>query len=646
MKFLALGGGLAAVALGAVVLVGWHAGIPVLVQVAPALVPMQYNTALAFLLCGAGLLALVMGRHGWAALGGGAGGGLLGLLTLVEYGTGAEIGIDQIFMTHDITVATSHPGRMAPNTALCFALSGLALIAGNIRHLGIRWGVLGIIGAIVSGLGLVALSGYALSLPTAYGWGRLTQMALHTSVGFILLGIGLTAAAWREECRNSQLPPTWLPSVVWSGAATLALALWQALHVMGTGAWGTSLALPADDLVLLFGLIMATVLAFAISALRKAQASAEEAKWAERHRAESEARFRSYFEIGLVGLAETSLEKGWVRVNENLCRMLGYERSELTELTWAQLTHPDDLAADVAQFARILAGEIDGYSMEKRFLRKDGQVVHTIMSVQVQRKADGSPDFFVAVLQDISARKALEESLTRSNAELEQFAYIASHDLQEPLRNVSNYVQLIDRRYRDRLDEEGREFLEIATGSAKRASALIHDLLLFSRVASQGGEIMATDGMGVLETVLLDMDAAIRESGARLIVEQSLPWVQVAPRQFAQLLQNLIGNAIKYRAPDRVPEVRLSARRQGADWRISVADNGIGIAPEYFERIFLIFKRLHTQDVYEGTGIGLAICKRIAERHGGRIWVESEPDKGSVFHFTVPAAESPSVSAA
>ena len=250
----------------------------------------------------------------------------------------------------------------------------------------------------------------------------------------------------------------------------------------------------------------------------------------------------------------------------------------------------------------------------------------------------------IANAQLFSERKRAEEALrekteelARSNRDLEQFAYVASHDLQEPLRMVTSYVQLLAKRYRGKLDSDANEFVSFAVDGALRMWKLINDLLTYSRVGVRGKELEPTDCETVLDQSLNNLKVAIEENGA-VVTHDPLPTVMADNPQLVQLFQNLIGNAIKFRG-NELPRVHVSASRNGSAWIFSVCDNGIGIAPEYAKRIFIIFQRLHSREKYPGTGIGLSICQKIVERHGGRIWVESEVGKGAAFYFTLPASK-------
>ena len=254
--------------------------------------------------------------------------------------------------------------------------------------------------------------------------------------------------------------------------------------------------------------------------------------------------------------------------------------------------------------------------------------------IREARTPDGGT---VVAFTDITDLKNRERELRRSNTDLEQFAYVASHDLQEPLRMVASYTQLLQTRYQGKLDDDADEFIGYAVDGAKRMQTLLRDLLGYSRVGSQGKPLIAVDSGSVAAAAIDNLKRYISEAGARVEIDP-LPEVLGDEGQLIQLFQNLVANGVKFRGEERAV-VRVSGRQESREWEFSVRDNGIGISPEYAERIFTIFQRLHSREEYPGTGIGLAVCKRIVERHGGRIWVESEEGGGATFKFTLQAAD-------
>jgi light-regulated signal transduction histidine kinase (bacteriophytochrome) len=264
-------------------------------------------------------------------------------------------------------------------------------------------------------------------------------------------------------------------------------------------------------------------------------------------------------------------------------------------------------------------------------------VVELAEDVDVMRRR------IVSELQSITvAQQRLEtqtRELQRSNAELEQFAYVASHDLQEPLRKVASFCQLLEKRYKGQLDERGDQYIEFAVDGAKRMQQLINDLLAFSRVGRFNAEQQVVESGEILRHALTSLSAAIEESDAEIVVHEPLPRVRGEASLLAGVFQNLIGNALKFRSEDVRPRIEVGVERDGETWSFSITDNGIGVEPDYAERIFMIFQRLHPKDVYAGTGIGLAMCRKIVEYHGGRIWLDTEPYEGTTFRFTLPALQ-------
>lgn len=328
-------------------------------------------------------------------------------------------------------------------------------------------------------------------------------------------------------------------------------------------------------------------------------------------------------------------------VNRSFEQHSGYTRQELLGQTPRILksdVHPPEFYKDM--WATILRGKIWRSRMTNR--RKDGTLYHEEANITPVRNDDGQITSFVSVKTDITEllknQLDLERAnteLKRSNAELEQFAYVASHDLQEPLRSVSSCMQLFEKHYSGKIDARADEFIRHAVGACQRMRDLIDGLLTLSRVQTVNDHLIPTDTAVVLEQVCENLLHAIQTSAAR-VTHGPLPVVCAHPQMLMHLLQNLIGNALKF-CGDRSPVVHVDARREGDAWVFSISDEGIGIEPHHFERIFQLFQRLHTREEYAGTGLGLPICQKIVERHGGRIWVESTPGKGSTFFFTLPA---------
>jgi PAS domain S-box-containing protein len=398
---------------------------------------------------------------------------------------------------------------------------------------------------------------------------------------------------------------------------------------------------------------LALTMLFALSALyfnklitRRFQAEAIARTRAEELQ-ESEKRFQFAVEEREQGIWDWNIDENTVFFSQRWREMLGFSketvRNSLEE--WTQRTHPEDKTKVKQAVERHLREETDIYETEHRVLCGDGTYKWVLDRGKViLRTKDGRPLRMVGTYTDISphkeAEQKLKEALTeleRSNAELQQFAYVASHDLREPLRMIASYLQLLERRYRDRLDADAGDYIAFAVDGAQRMQTLINDLLTYSRVGTKGKDFAPADAAVAVRQALANLQILVEETGARINCGP-LPTVIADSSQLAQLFQNLLGNALKYRSGD-APDIDVSAERRGHEWLFAVRDNGIGIDPQYFERIFIIFQRLHSRTEYPGTGIGLAICKKIVERHGGSIRVSSEPGRGSTFFFTIPAAE-------
>ncbi|MEE9466134.1 MAG: PAS domain S-box protein [Candidatus Neomarinimicrobiota bacterium] len=485
---------------------------------------------------------------------------------------------------------------------------------------------------------------------------------------------------------------------------------------------------------------------------------------------ESEERFRRTFEQAAVGIAHVGPDGTFILLNQRFCDITGYTQDELLKLTFKEITHPEDLDAILVNVEQLLAGDIETFSMEKRYFRKDGGLVWVTLTVSLVSQPSGEPNYFIAVIEDITEHKQAEEALRkseervwtfieniddmvyfqgldgslsmlnaasaaitgysleafaenpqlwqeiihpedlkiaerffaeypdgkpsfeveyrlkskngdwkwiqsrmvgvtdgedryigyncidrditrrkqadeelrryadeleRSNRDLGQFAYAASHDLQEPLRNVSNFVGLLAKKYQGKLDADADEFISYVLDGTNRMQEMIRGMLTYSRVGTTGSQFEPVDCEQVIADITASLKLLITEHETEL-THGTLPTVLADRVQIEQVFQNLIDNAIKFHGPDP-PRIDLKAERSGSEWIFSVADNGIGIESEFIEKVFEMFQRLHSRKQYSGNGIGLALCQRIIGRHGGRIWAESNLGSGSTFYFTLPA---------
>jgi hypothetical protein len=329
--------------------------------------------------------------------------------------------------------------------------------------------------------------------------------------------------------------------------------------------------------------------------------------------------------------------------NQAAHRIFGYSADEAIGKSVSMLIPRDRLTEEADIIQRIARGERVSYYQTKR-LTKDRRLIDVMLTVSPIKDRSGRIIGASKIARDVTdlnmTQEALAnqaEALKRSNEELERYAYIASHDLQEPLRTVASFARLLKQRCAGSLPEEGQEYLKFITDGVDRMQSLIQDLLSYSRIESRGTAFGTVDCAAVVARVLENLKSAMQSQGAEVTVDP-LPTVIGDATQLGQVFQNLLANAIKFQN-GKCSQIRVSAEEKQGEWQFSVRDNGIGIAPEYFERIFIIFQRLHTMEEYSGTGIGLAVCKKIVERHGGRIWLESSLGEGSNFFFSIPKRE-------
>ncbi|MGD0822668.1 MAG: ATP-binding protein [Desulfomonilia bacterium] len=368
----------------------------------------------------------------------------------------------------------------------------------------------------------------------------------------------------------------------------------------------------------------------------------------ELHRAQEEleisrTKYFDLYDFAPVGYLTIDKEGSIKEANLTATQLLGVGRSFVVKQQITSFIYRDDKDIHYLHLKKLFDTGLP-QEYELRFVKKDGSQFWAFLKANAVQEDESGSIVCQTALIDITERKKAEEErikllaeLERSNKDLEQFADVASHDLQEPLRMVSSFTQLLARRYGDKLDQNARDYIEFAVKGSNRMQRMIQDLLNYSRVISVGRAPVPIDMNSVIDETLANLHLAISDSGAS-VIHDFLPVVMADHSQFVQVFQNLIGNAIKFRRDDPL-RIHVSAGKIGDEWVFSVKDNGMGIEPQYFERIFVLFERLHAGETYQGAGIGLALCKRIIARLGGRIWVESNPGKGSTFYFTLKGVE-------
>ena len=634
--------GLVPLVFGAVALIGWYSGRSQLASIAPGLVPVEANAALGYVLLGAALLLRTgPADRRRAALGAilAIVAGCIGLATLAEYVTNVDLGIDQLIVV-DASGIASHPGRMAFQAMLSLpVMAGSIVLHGRVGRVGLlRWGL----ALVMFALGYYALLGWwfgAREVMTVFGLGP--EVALATTASAFAVGFAGLA------CRHTPSPTSAVLSrtpgartariVVLAGIVGVPIVGWITLGGEGIGLYAARFALVT--MVVASAILVAGVgLWVGWSADRFSQAERQ----AQERLVQVEGRYGGLLEAAPDAMVVVDGRGGIVLLNLQAERQFGYSRDELVGQPVTNIIptgFAERIVADDLRSAKDALEQQIGTGIELVGRRSDGSEFPIEIMLSPLESAEGI--LVTAAIRDITERKAAEEKLlqtvdelNRSNVELGQFAYIASHDLQEPLRMVASYTQLLSQRYKGRLDPDADDFIGFAVDGATRMQRLIEDLLFYSRVGTTGAVLGPASSEAALEYALANLRSAIGESGA-IVTHDPLPTVLADKAQLVQLFQNLIGNGIKFHGPE-TPRLHISATSTGdGRWAFAVTDNGQGIDPQYFDRIFGMFQRLHTREEFAGTGIGLAVCKKIVERHGGRIWVESGPGEGSTFRFTL-----------
>lgn len=651
--------------LGFNVMVGWILDIPTLYQVIPGLAPMQFNNALCFLLLGISgisysqnltkthLISAVLGL-------------LLSLITLIQYPLRMDFGIDLLFFdTHSI-LPTTFSGRMAPNSAAAhtLAFSSLLLFV-CAQHWCTR--VACVLGASVAGAGIVSLAGYAIELEGGFNWGQYTQMAIHTSFGFFIAGmaLGITILPKRmrlERTRFSLWPymivllitvffiDLQIPQGVAVGLLYVMplLASWYLTNrnhilwvaVICTGLVFADIQLAEDYLrspsvtynqtVSIVAIWVAALIFYFLRAVVDRQK-------------EADLKFKLAVEGTTAGVWDwmdvESDEEWW---SPQFYKLLGYENKAIpaSVSSFSSLLHPDDKDRTFMMVDRHFTKRA-AFLVEYRLKHASGKYRWFQGSGQAIWDEEGRPIRMVGAILDIHSRKLIEQAehersveLQQKIKELEQLTYVASHDLQEPVRTIQSFVNLLLEMHGDELGDEQKTYLNFIDQASKRSQQLIIDMLDYSRIGTNK-EVVAVDMNRICKEVLTDLTARIKETGAT-VTHDELPMIEGRETELRLLIQNLLSNAMKFVKKDVTPQIHVGLEQTEDKYIFSVSDNGIGIEEKFLERIFIIFRRLHGKSEYEGTGIGLAHCKKIVETHGGDIWVTSTPGVGSTFYFSTP----------
>lgn len=698
---LAIIGGALAASLGATVLIGWHAQNATLIQVSAAFVPMQYNTALGFVSSGLGLLLISRG-HLKTGITFGIFVMLIGLLTLVQYVFGVDLAIDQLLMQHDITVQTSHPGRMAPNTALCFTLTGIALItlATRTRAKFLDHSLLtGILGSLTLGLGTVALAGYAADLETAYGWGELSRMAVHTATGFIILGAAITGLAWFHSDTEFSGLPSWFPVPVGISVLTIMTSLWQAIESYSSKLmekYGEVGDHPlVNDTLLVVGIMLAVSLSLAAYLIQTAKNrerqvniinhqlanEIEERKLAKKSLQESEERFRGLFENSEISVWNEDLSD--VKKTLNKLRLDG-----ITDLRQYLQSNPQ-AAWDMVAMVNVLhvneatlklfdtkveddfLHQIDrtfgsdainvfmnglyaiwngdkGFRSEASFKTLDGKDISAIISFRIPETENGFQSIPISII-DITENKKTEKALRRSQKmdAIGQLTGGIAHDFNNILSIILGNLEFLKAQSFQE-DEKTHKRIQTIQKSAQRAADLTRQLLDFSRHHSEHTSIVD------INLLIKDMEnLIIRSVTPQVEIEHQFSsklWLtSINPGDFESSLLNLILNArdamdgrgqLTIETNNTTLDTNYCTRNFGAkpgDYvELIISDNGKGMTPEQLEHVFEPF--FTTKEVGKGTGLGLAMVYGFIERSCGHIKVYSEPKIGTTFRLYLPRA--------
>jgi PAS domain S-box len=625
--------------LGILMLLGWIFNISIFESPGPPFSTVKSDLALCFVLIGLSLWLLqtkLINKHNQKVVYILAGiVVLIGVLTLIEYIFSLNMGIDQIlFKETPGAINTLYPNRMEFIAALNISLIGTAILLlskGIKKHEPAQY-----LGIAVGILSLMAFMGHIYHISNHYMDYNYTETAIYAAILFLLVSSSILFTHPDKGIMQS-LTSTGLGSTfAWRliPASIVTALLLGYFHLLGQQDGFYDTPFETTALVISMILILLVIIWISINSLNKIDYKRRESE----EDVKKLANIVNSSKDAIISGSLNSLISSWNRGAE---KIYGYSANEMIGNPISNLMSSSEWKKFSKLEEEVKKGKSIGPYEAKR-LKNDGTEMYVSVTLSPIKNYEEKITGIAIIARDISRRKKIEgelkdtiAELERSNYELQQFAYITSHDLQEPLRAIASFAQLLERRYKNRLDSDADEYIDFVVDSAVRMKEMIQGLLYYSRVGTRGEKFQLISAEEALKDALSNLKLVIKENKAQITCDK-LPVLTADKGQLIQLFQNLIENAIKFRKPDIPPQIHISSRKDKETHIFSVKDNGIGMEPQYTGKIFEVFKRLHTIDEYKGAGIGLAISKRIIERHMGKIWVESELNRGSTFYFSIP----------
>ena len=559
---------------------------------------------------------------------------LIGFLTIVEYLFNINIGLDQfLFQEAPGALRTSSPNRMAFNGAINILITGIALLTLDTERKG-QWPAQYMM-IVVGVISLLAISGYLYQASELYQIANYTGIAVYAALMFIFIMFGVLSArpdkGIMEILTSNRIAGIFGRRVILAIIVIPLILGWLRFLGEQFGFYGSNFRAAISTVSTI--IVLAIFVWLSVVSIDKIDLRRLEAE-------ENIKRQADLINLTHDAIFVHNMDNKITFWNNGSEETYGWSREEAVgKVTNALLRSEYPAPLDEIQNDVLSYGQWDG---ELKHKKRDGTIITVLSRWSLQKDEKGRPLGFLEINTDITKRKEaqkklkeLVEELKCSNYELQQFTFLTSHDLQEPLRSIASFSQLLERRYKDKLGKDADEYINFLVDAATRMKEMIQGLLDYSNIGTQKEEFEPLNVENILKQVLSNLKDLIEENGA-LISYDPLPVITADKKQMVQLFQQLIENAIKFKKGKETPRIHISSSLGTDEYKFSVYDNGIGIESQYSQKIFEIFKRLHTIDEYRGTGIGLAICKRIVERHGGKIWVESKYGEGSTFYFTIP----------